>query len=403
MINLVTRMILLRKYLTLSLLAIFFCFPTTGQQLTLNTKKIEALIDKWNLIHNQANVEGFDNIFDDQLLFYSEHVSRSKATLLKKLLFVRNPGYQQRVTADIKYTLHTNGVVKCEFTKEVLRDGEWEGEPMYLLVGFKNSGYWIIGESDHRTDQQYGYKPKIGEAVDVEVVSASVNTDNQVLFSEVAVNPTLSTPDTGGDSISWGSLHIYLVIALLSAGVLIIFLDRMGIKKEKELQALHEEEMMLEDDYDVIIPETKVPNQPYQVIENHLKQKAFRDFLLKMFDPVFFKPKQTDDVSRVYQDQRIEFELTGQKGETPAFAVQYLYKEDTGDEINLFSETQLTGYREQRDLFFVLGIGGPPDTPNEIYLIPATNLKSEVISKDELKPFRRSGSFYYDAAARRLM
>lgn len=403
MINLVNRMILLRKYLTLSLLAIFLCFPATGQQLTLNTKKIEALIEKWNLIHNQANVEGFDNIFDDQLLFYSEHVSRSKATLLKKLLFVRNPGYQQRISADIKYTLHTNGVVKCEFTRDVLRDGEWEGEPMYLLVGFKNHGYWIIGESDPRTDQQYGYKPKIGEAVDVEVVSASVNTDNQTLFSEVAVNPALSTPTDTDGSISWGSLHIYLVIALLSAGVLIIFLDRMGVKKEKALQAQHEEEMMLEDDYDVIIPETKVPNQPYQVIENHLKQNAFRDFLLKMFDPVFFKYKKFDDALNSNAEQRMEFELPGQKSETPAFAVQYLYKEDTGEEVNLFSDTQLVGYREQRDLYFVLGIGGPPDTPNEIYLVPATELKSEVISKDQLRPFRRSGSFYYDAATRRLM
>jgi len=407
MMNLIPRTILPRKYLTLSLLLFLLCHATTGQQLTLNTKKIEVLVDKWNLLHNKADASGFDNIYDDQLLFYSEHVSRSKATLLKKLLFVRNPGYQQRIGADIKYTLHTNGVVKCEFRKEVLRDGEWEAEPMYLLVGFKNHGYWVIGESDHRTDQQYGYKPKVGEAFEVEVESAGINPDNQKLLSEVVVNPTVTNTSDSGDSLSYGSLHIYLVIALLSAGVLIIFLDRMGVKKEKELQAQQEEELMMEDDYDIaVVPETKVPNEPYQVIENHLKQNAFRDFLLKMFDPVFFKYRKTDDGSagpNGYPAQRLEFDLSDQQSAGPAFAVQYLYKEDTGNELSLLPDGQLSAYREQNDVYFVLGIGGPPDTPHEIYLIPVTQLKSNVINKDELRPFRRSGSFYFDPVSRRLI
>ena len=38
---------------------------------------------------------------------------------MKKLLFVRNPEYKQRINSDIKYTFHENGIVKCDFTKEV--------------------------------------------------------------------------------------------------------------------------------------------------------------------------------------------------------------------------------------------------------------------------------------------
>ena len=141
MTNSVVKMKELYRYLIITATMMFLGFPLIGQQLTVNTQKIESLIGQWNSIHNNANIEGFENIYDDHLLFYSEHVNRSKATLLKKLLFVRNPGYRQRIGTEIKYTLHTNGVVKCEFTKEVLRNTGWDPEPMYLLVGYKNRGY----------------------------------------------------------------------------------------------------------------------------------------------------------------------------------------------------------------------------------------------------------------------
>jgi hypothetical protein len=400
------RMKIFIKYLSLTVLTMVICFSAIGQQLTVNTKKIELLINQWNLIHNNANVEGFENIYDDQLLFYSEHVSRSKATLLKKLLFVRNPGYQQKITTDIKYTLHTNGVVKCEFTKEVLQAGEWDREPMYLLVGFKNHGYWIIGESDFATDKENNYKPKIGEALDVEILSASIPAENNTVLSEMPVRTSISTPSGVSESISYGGLHIFLVIALLSAGVLIIFLDRMGVKKEKARQAQQDEEVMLEDDFETVILEAKMPNEAYQVIENSLKQKAFRDYLLKQFDPVFFTLKPSENGQAFKADVNpqltLEFNLT-EKSKIPAITVQYLYKEDNGNDLVISPEDQILFSQDRHDLYYVIGVGGPPDVPSEIYLIPAGQIKSNTLSKDDLKPFRRSGSFYFDTISCRLM
>src|SRR4051812_20672077 len=112
------------KYSLLSLLFTLLCLRTDGQQLSINTKKIDQLIAEWNYIHNEQLSERFQNVYDDELLFYTENVPREKATLLKKLLFVRNPQYNQRIASDIKHSLYKNGIVKCEFTREISKNGE---------------------------------------------------------------------------------------------------------------------------------------------------------------------------------------------------------------------------------------------------------------------------------------
>ncbi len=390
-----------RRFAILLIPALFFCVHLNGQQLTVHTEKVEALIQKWDEAHNKVNPDAFPNLFDSQLVYYAEHVSQAKATLLKKLLFVRNPAYKQKISKDIRYTLHKNGVVKCEFTREVFRNGEWEASPMYLLVGVRNQGYWIIGESDPRTDSQYGYKPEIGEALEVGIVSTG-NPSSNHLLSEVSVSPT-NTIKENTKSVSYGNIHIYMVIALLGVGIFVIMLDRVAVKKEKARQEEHDLQM-LEEEF-VVVHEPKMPNEAYQVIENNLKHNSFRDYLLKLFDPVFFTLRTSEETTgqmltpKVNNERKLLFNTVD--SENP-LTVYYAYREDAGSDIKLFPPEVLTRNAASADVYYVIGIGGPPDSPDDIYLIPAPELKEESVNKEFLKPFRKPGSFFYNMAVSRL-
>src|SRR5437870_7845964 len=92
-------------------------YPGKGQHI--DSREIEQLINEWNFANNTRSVDGFANVYQKKLLFYTQTVSRSAAIALKQKLFQREPGFEQRIVTTITYTPYTSGVIKCDFTKEV--------------------------------------------------------------------------------------------------------------------------------------------------------------------------------------------------------------------------------------------------------------------------------------------
>jgi hypothetical protein len=416
-------MSILSKYPIPLVLTMFLCFSATGQQLSINTKKLDQLVDQWNTIHNDRNPEAFQNIYDDQLTYYSEPMARSKAKLLKKLLFVRNPEYAQRINSDIKYTLHDNGVVKCEFTREALKKDGWESAPMYLLVGFKNHGYWIIGESDEQTDVQFGFIPRLVESPTVEVVSASISSRNATVSRDIMAKADFKDSGLATTEMMFvRNFLLYLVIALLSTGALIVFLrDRLSPKSGPEkLSDLNEnvliDDVMLEDDvvlgddklemaYKESLQRKNLPPESYQVIENHLKQLAFKGYVSKQFDPLFFIIQPSEETStpagpgfesNIYPKLLVRYHSTS--GNPVDFVIRCIYCEDTGEEIRLLPVDQ----GRSGQLYYAVGLGGPPDTPDELYLVPADQVTSEVVTKTELASFQKTNVFFFNNTVQKL-
>jgi hypothetical protein len=333
---------------------------------------------------------------------------------LSNVAFVRNPSYKQRIASDIKYTLHTNGLVKCEFTKEVFEDSEWKSQPMYLLIGFKNQGYWIVGESDLSTDKKFRYNPRVGEALDLEILSEHITPLQKKLSAEIA-STTLSIPDTGeSKTISFSTVHLYLVIVLVCTGGLIIFFGRVKVTRPVPAQ-VDADVMEMEDDVIIpVLPEAKVPDQPYQVIENQLKQNAFHAYVTRLFNSLSFTTKKVaadaDGSARGADDEFetvLEIEFSNRQTTAPAvFGIQSLYREDTGNSIRMLPPGYLpikAKLEARYNLYYVIGVGGPPTSPYELYLVPSKEIRSDAISKDDLKPFRRTGSFYYDNSTGKLL
>ena len=53
-------------------------------------------------------------------------------------------------------------------------------------------------------------------------------------------------------------------------------------------------------------------------------------------------------------------------------------------------------------LYFVLGFGGAPDDPKELFLLPARDFSDGVVKKQVLKAHSKSGMFFYNRVAGKL-
>ena len=160
----------------------------------------------------------------------------------------------------------------------------------------------------------------------------------------------------------------------------------------------------------VVVPEPEViaptvEDNSYQGIENHLKQSAFRNYVIGLFQISNFKyikpkPNSISPADQAGDDPQpiLEFQGESENG-VENFGVQCLYREDTGStDITLFSQDHLDFNRqfvEEIDLYYLLGIGGAPEKPSGLYLLPARQLNSTVILREDLKNFRKSGMFLY--------
>jgi hypothetical protein len=396
------------RYSTLILLTVFIQAVSIGQQLTVNTPQMETLIERWNALHNSINHTGFDHVYDDELWYYAERAPRAKATLLKKLLFLRNPSYTQKISSSVKYTLHKTGIVKCDFTIDTWKKSAWESTPMYLLVGYKKHGYCIIGEGNNETDKQFGFTPKIGDPVDVEILSGKIDDLPVDLPAKTDLNSTLSLKEAAPSS----NLPLFLIIALIGGGVLIIAFKNSKVIKGR-IAFRTAEEIAFEDDGEIAENGTELPNQVYHQIEHNLKQEAFKAYLIKLFDPLSFKyeitrqPEMTNLFGSTASDHcKLRFQFVSENSEPSTFIVHYIYTEDTGQEIQLLSVDDLSRINlddQGINLYFIIAIGGPPHCPDDLYLIPARDLKSAKLSKENLQPFKKTGMFFFNKSTNRVI
>lgn len=162
----------------------------------------------------------------------------------------------------------------------------------------------------------------------------------------------------------------------------------------------------------------KTPVKTGKVIQRHTEaehvvkdfkiQSGFEAFVVTLFDPLFFKCKRFKN-EHVYAGQEApaekgpDFVFDFSQNETSGrFAIkcQY-YRNIAKKEVQLFTADRQRLFRqfeEDRDidLYYVLGFGGAPDDPNELFFLPAKAVKGEYISKAALRQYSKSGMFYYN-------
>ena len=150
--------------------------------------------------------------------------------------------------------------------------------------------------------------------------------------------------------------------------------------------------------------------------ENRKKGNDFEKFVVQKFDRKYFALQEWRSdkyVNGIYaaSNQLPDLEINFRKGNiNDSFAVECKWRKGYYDNSIKWAEYyQLSNYKNyakrlQIQVFVIIGIGGSPDSPEEIFIIPLSQLKSATISQEELRIYEKKdkGPFYWDGNRKQL-
>jgi len=154
------------------------------------------------------------------------------------------------------------------------------------------------------------------------------------------------------------------------------------------------------------------PETTDSVLSNKEKGNLFEQWVVKRFDRRYFtlqewrSDKEVDGIyaeSNKYPDLLLEFKL---KKVTKSFAVECKWRQDYHNgNLEWAKQGQLQRYskfaqEKQVPVFIVIGLGGNPDDPQEVFIVPLSTLRAEQVKKEYLEQFVRknkAADFFFDA------
>lgn len=153
--------------------------------------------------------------------------------------------------------------------------------------------------------------------------------------------------------------------------------------------------------------------------ENKAKGDAFEKFVVKNFSRKYFtlqewrSDKYVDGiyaVSNHFPDLEVIFNFK-EKGVNEAFAIECKWRKNYyKNGIEWALNYQIKNYKEYAEklnipVFVVIGVGGEPEKPEELFIVPLQEMKSNTISKSELANYKKDISetrFFWDYEKNKL-
>lgn len=379
--------------------------PAWSQQIGIDTAAIKSLVHEWNFANNTRSLGTFRNVYGDELLFYTENLGKEAAVQLKQNMFADKPGFRQNVTSGISFTAYTSGVIKCDFTKEVWEQSQWKKYPSYLLISYNGNKYEVVGESDYPTDRTLNYQLNLGEPMEFQGLAHPA--DDQSVPADVAIRQEgdtvaeivsrnlealLSALPPGMMVVPRSSVYIFMGLVLIG-GLMIFLADALEARRRRRKRR---------------VKIVKRRDRADEMVAELNTQSVFEAFVVTLFDPILFRHRRPE-AERVYAGQVTEAQpgpdlefVYRNKDVTGRFAIKCLYFPNALQRRwQLLPPDQLKALRKfgienEIELYYVLGIGGTPDDPKELYLVPGAEVKGVITSREILKPFAKSGMVYYN-------
>lgn len=146
--------------------------------------------------------------------------------------------------------------------------------------------------------------------------------------------------------------------------------------------------------------------------DNKAKGDAFEKFVVKKFNPKYFTLQEwrsdkyvdgTYAVSNHFPDLEVNFELKS-KGIHDVLAIECKWRKNYyKDGIEWAKNYQMTNYKEYAaklniPVYVMIGVGGEPNQPEELFIVPLKKMASNTISKAALAQYKKddthSGLFW---------
>lgn len=404
------------RFKTVALLSLTLLFHVChAQNLESDRREILDLVKKWNYANNWKSVSTFRSIYHKNLVVHSQTLSRERCIALKLIFFKDHPEFKQKIISDPVLTQYTSGMIKCDFVKEAYQDGIWKKQPSYLLIRYDKNQYAIAGESDlQKNDLQINktlrsnVEKKV--AVDTPPMDTAPETDaiakDATIYNDTITDIARELNDStlmaefynevlSEEAISIPKKYLYFLIGFLMLIAFIVLFSKHGNRKKNKSPV-----------------KTRGKNGSHHGANTIRGDKRFENFAVSLFDPHYFTVRAAryqpvyagnGHGKDFYPDLEIEFK---NKEITVGFVMVCLYIPKASS-VYLFSGNQVKRYHDLyeaygKDVYLLIGSGGEPDDPKELYLIRSLDLRMDKITWSDLQPFRKSGMVFYSSATARL-
>lgn len=324
---------------------------------------IESKANEWNIANNTQDFVKLNGLFAEEVVFYGKRMSVAECLKKKEKIFNKFTPYAQVIVSEYTIEEYSDDLVKCTFSKRVAFDNKTKTYPSYLFFKKIDQDYKIVEEGDEITNSNLNYTS------DYE----SYKNDSK---------------------IGW-AIPLMIVFSTLALGFLLYKLFKQK-KAPKE---------------DIILPKQENNNIADNSDESTRKGREFEKYVVSLFDRNFFSivHAQSDksfDGRHVETNQNPDFVLrleTNSGWANIGVECKYRSKVNKNYPIQFCEDYQLRnyqnfGYANEMNVFIVLGIGGTPSKPEEMYVFPIFDLRMNTMSYNALKShFKRPGSsFFYD-------
>ena len=202
-----------------------------------------------------------------------------------------------------------------------------------------------------------------------------------------------------------GYILIVLGLAIVVWGIIIV---RKPQKKTETIEINNEQTVKNE-----AKPTVNEKIQQDDFDENKAKGDAFEKYVVKNFDTHYFtlqewrSDKYVDGiyaVSNHFPDLEVAFTFR-KKNISETFAIECKWRKSYyRNGIEWAQDYQIKNYKEYADklsipVYVVIGVGGEPEKPNELFIVPLAEMNSNTISKSELRNYKKDLSdkkFFWD-------
>lgn len=177
--------------------------------------------------------------------------------------------------------------------------------------------------------------------------------------------------------------------------------DKTLLRMFYEDMGIHAIKKKLQRTYQSVRNRTRAITMPEEV----LKGREFEDFVLELFDLneknayslIDWRSDKSSGEARPLSNSYPDFVIEYKDGKNKKqFAVECKWRAYISRSKNnpLFKEEQVARYQDyaryhNKEVFVILGVGGEPSMPEELYLIPIDKLQKSVSKPSSLKTYRR--------------
>jgi hypothetical protein len=334
---------------------VIFIFSFSSCHNNNNETKIKALVYKWNEIHNTHNTIEFIDLYASRVLFYGKEIGLDSC-YAKKARFL-NSSFQQDIISPITLTYFSSGTIKCDFTKQTTYKTKVNQYFCYLLIKNFRGKYRITGESDVLSDQNKGIQLYLGKEV--------LNPDKVKIY-------TIS----------------FIVIFTAAAIGLALRFKRRGKPLLKQKFAWR--------------------GKNKSTVNESQKGYDFEKFIVERFDANYFTLLEWRSdkfhngkfpISSTLPDLEYQFKSSRH---SVTFAVECKWRNTFYDYSIIWAKSyQMENYKKYEQdksipVFVIIGIGGVPQNPEVLYVVPLKDISNTMLFEYQLRPYLRykKGNFF---------